>query len=342
VRRSVPVPTDDPTPTTRHSALDAGRGARRSPRGGRAARRLLTALVVPLVLLAAACGGGSNDSSGGVPKITAGAKFGAKPTIAKGSGKAPDQLLTRTAIKGKGKVVKAGDIITANYLGQLYTKGTVFDNSYDQGTPITTVIGKNQVIKGWDKTLVGQTVGSRIEMVIPPTLGYGKQAVSTIPPNSTLVFVVDIVGTRSFPTSAKGSVVPQTDASLPKVGTNTDGKQPTITVPKGKKPPTKLVSDYIIKGDGKTVKSSDTVVINYYGVLWSNGKKIDSSYERGAVSKFAVGSFIKGWKQGLSGKKVGSRVLLVVPPSLAYGKTAQSNIPANSTLVFSVDILGIW
>jgi FKBP-type peptidyl-prolyl cis-trans isomerase len=326
------------------SASDAGRGARRSPqRGGRATRRLLTALVVPLVLLAAACGGGSKDSSsGGVPKITAGAKFGAKPTIAKGTGKAPGQLLTRTAIVGKGKVVKAGDIITANYLGQLYTKGTVFDNSYDQGKPITTVIGKSQVIKGWDKALVGKTVGSRVEMVIPPTLGYGKQAVSTIPPNSTLVFVVDIVGTRSFPTTAKGTTVPQTDASLPKVGTNTDGKQPTITIPKGKKAPTKLVSDYVIEGSGQKVKSSDTVVINYYGVLWSNGKKIDSSYDRGAASKFALNSTIKGWVQGLAGKKVGSRVLLVIPPSLGYGKTAQGSIPANSTLVFTVDILGVW
>jgi FKBP-type peptidyl-prolyl cis-trans isomerase len=178
-------------------------------------------------------------------------------------------------------------------------------------------------------------------MVIPPSLGYGSQSVSTtIPANSTLVFVVDIVSTTTVPTTAKGAVVKQTDASLPTVGTNSDGKAPSVTVPTSKTAPTKLVSNYVLEGSGPAVKSTDTVVVQYKGVLWKTGKQFDSSWDRTPVS-FALNGVIKGWTQGLTGKKVGSRVLLVIPPSLGYGSQAQSTIPANSTLVFAVDILAV-
>lgn len=307
-------------------------------------RRLAALLIVPALLLTAACGGGDDKSSSagsGVPEITAGAKFGAKPTVAKGTGTAPTKLVTRTVIQGTGATVKKGDFIQANYLGQIFKSAKVFDNSYDQKKSITTAIGTNAVIKGWDKGLVGQKVGSRVEMVIPPSLGYGSQAVSTtIPANSTLVFVVDIVSTTTVPKTAKGAVVKQTDAALPKVGTNTDGKAPSITVPSSKTPPTKLVSNYVLESDGKAVKSTDTVVVQYKGVLWKTGKQFDSSWDRSPTS-FTLNQVIKGWTQGLTGKKVGSRLLLVIPPSLGYGSTAQSSIPANSTLVFSVDILAV-
>lgn len=308
-------------------------------------RRLAALFIVPALLLTAACGsddkGSSDSASGAVPKITAGAKFGAKPTVAKGTGTASKTLLTETTVQGNGATVKKGDFISANYLGQIYKSAKVFDNSYDQKKSITTSIGTSSVIKGWDQALVGKKVGSRVVMVIPPSLGYGSQSVSTtIPANSTLVFVVDIVSTTTVPTNAKGTVVKQTDASLPVIGTNTDGKAPSVTVPSAKTPPSKLVSNYVIEGDGKVVKSTDTVVVQYKGVLWKTGKQFDSSWDRSATS-FALNQVIKGWTQGLTGKKVGSRLLLVIPPSLGYGSTAQSSIPANSTLVFSVDILAV-
>jgi FKBP-type peptidyl-prolyl cis-trans isomerase len=302
--------------------------------------------VVPVLLLTAACGSSnptstSSGSAGGLPKISAGAKFGQKPTVAKATGTAPTKLVTATTVVGTGATVKSGDFIGANYLGQIYGSGTVFDNSYDRGQPITTQIGTGAVIKGWDQALVGQKVGSRVEMSIPPSLAYGSTAQGTIPANSTLVFVVDITSAVTAPASAKGTVQPQNDASLPKVGTNTDGKAPSITVPSGPAP-TKLVSNYIIQGTGKTLKSTDTVVVQYNGVLWQGGKQFDSSYSRGAPISFSLSQVVKGWSQGLTGKKVGSRVLLVVPPSLGYGSTAQTGIPANSTLVFSVDILAVF
>jgi FKBP-type peptidyl-prolyl cis-trans isomerase len=306
-------------------------------------RRISALLIVPMLLLTAACGGGDNGSSAsGVPAITKGTAFGDKPTVAKGEGAPPKQLRVSVPIEGTGPTVRKGDVITANYLGQLYKPGTVFDNSYDQKKPIRTQIGTGAVIKGWDQALVGKKAGSRVEMVIPPSLGYGAQAVSTIPANSTLVFVVDIVATTPVPDSAEGKTVGQHDASLPKVGVNTDGKAPSITVPSDRTPPKKLVDDYVIEGGGQPAKSTDTLLVKYKGVLWKTGKEFDSTYARNTTARLPLTGVVKGFSQGLTGKKVGSRVLLVIPPSLGYGSTAQgSAIPANSTLVFSVDILAV-
>ena len=75
--------------------------------------------------------------------------------------------------------------------------------------------------------------------------------------------------------------------------------------------------------------------------MWNRRSVFDSSWSRGAPATFSIGTggVIPGWDKGLVGKKVGSRVLLVVPPADGYGAQAQGKIPANSTLVFVVDIL---
>jgi FKBP-type peptidyl-prolyl cis-trans isomerase len=306
-------------------------------------RRVAAALVVPLLLLTAACGGGkgSSASSTPIPAVTAGAAFGEKPTVAKGSGNPPGNLVVKTLSQGNGPTVKKGDFVSANYLGQLWNSDQPFDNSFDRGQPLAIQAGAGQVIKGWDQGLMGQKVGSRIEMSIPPDLAYGAQGQPpTIPANSTLVFVVDIVKSTGGGGTAKGVVHPQNDASLPKIGTNTDGKAPSIDLPKVS-PPKNLVANYVIEGAGPAVKSSDTVLVQYKGVLWDGGKQFDSTYDRGQPASLPLNSVVPGYAQGMTGKKVGSRVLIVIPPKLGYGTQGQPpTIPANSTLIFSVDIIG--
>ncbi|GHA79597.1 FKBP-type peptidyl-prolyl cis-trans isomerase [Streptomyces termitum] len=308
-------------------------------------RRLAGLIVVPLLLLStAACGSedkGSDNASmtNGLPAITAGAKFGEKPTLAKGEGDPPKDLKVNVISEGDGPVTKDGDALQVNYLGQTWDSTTPFDNSFDKKEPFTLTLGAGQVIKGWDQGLKGQKVGSRVEIGIPPELGYGEQgSPPSIKGGATLVFVVDILKATTVPKSAEGTEVPQTDAKLPKVGTNTDGKAPSLTVPKND-PPKALVSNYVIEGKGEAVKATDTLTVQYQGVLWKDGKKFDSSYDRGAPATFQLAGVIQGWSKGLEGKKVGSRVLLVVPPADGYGDQAQGPIPANSTLVFTVDIL---
>ncbi|MEU4095225.1 FKBP-type peptidyl-prolyl cis-trans isomerase [Streptomyces sp. NPDC026673] len=280
--------------------------------------------------------------NGPLPGITAGTKFGEKPTVAKGPGEPSKDLAVNTLIQGGGATVAAGDYLQANYLGQIWSTAKVFDNSWDRGAPAIFPIGVGRVIPGWDKALVGKKVGDRVELAIPPDLGYGAQGQpdAGIKGTDTLVFVVDVVNTFSGKSSAKGSAVPQNDAKLPKVGTNTDGKAPSIEVPKTAAP-TKLVANYVLEGNGPAVKPTDTLLLQYKGVLWNGGKEFDSSYKNGQLAQFPLQQLIKGWQEGLAGKKVGSRVMLVVPPDLGYGDKEQPGIPAKSTLVFSLDILAV-
>ncbi|MFF1969231.1 FKBP-type peptidyl-prolyl cis-trans isomerase [Streptomyces sp. NPDC058232] len=307
-------------------------------------RRLAALLVVPLLLLTAACGGdgkGSDSASkNGFPAITAGSKFGEKPTLSKGQGDPPKELKTQVISEGDGAKLKNGDAIQVNYLGQAWDSTKPFDNSFDRKQPFDLTLGAGMVIKGWDQGLVGQKVGSRVELVIPPDLGYGAQGQGDIKPNATLVFVVDILKATQIPTSAKGTEVAQDNVDLPKVGTNTDGKAPSVKIPEKTDPPTKLVSNYVLESDGEVIKETDSVVVNYVGLLWKDGKTFDSTYAQGKTQTFPLAQVtLKGLKNGLIGKKIGSRVLLVIPPDQAFGDKAQQSIPAKSTLVFAVDLL---
>jgi FKBP-type peptidyl-prolyl cis-trans isomerase len=103
-----------------------------------------------------------------------------------------------------------------------------------------------------------------------------------------------------------------------------------------------LVIEDLVVGTGPTVVVGDTVTVNYVGTL-TNGTKFDSSYDRGQPYVFQVGAgrVIAGWDQGIPGMKVGGKRRLTIPPSLGYGNQVAGPIPANSTLVFDVDLVSI-
>ncbi|GAB2855545.1 FKBP-type peptidyl-prolyl cis-trans isomerase [Streptomyces deserti] len=279
---------------------------------------------------------------GPLPAITAGTKFDEKPTVAKGSGEPSKQLAVKTVIAGGGKTVAENDFVVAHYLGQIWDSAKVFDNSYDRKSRLVIQLAQGSIIDGWRYALTGKKTGSRVEMAVPPTWGYGTQGnqQAGIKGTDTLVFVVDVKDTFNAKSSAKGTEVAQDNIDLPKVGTNTGGEAPSIEVPKTDAPK-KLVANYVIEGDGEEVAAADSVLVQYKGVLWEGGKEFDSSYANKQLVSFGLQQVIKGWAQGLTGKKVGSRVLIVVPPDLGYGDNPPQGSPIkkDSTLVFSVDIL---
>ena len=128
----------------------------------------------------------------GLPSVELGED--GSPTITVPEGPAPTELVIQPLIEGDGEVVEEGQNITVHYTGVLYADGEVFDSSWERGAPATFPIGTGGVIPGWDKGLVGQTVGSQILLVIPPDDGYGDEGSGdSIPPGATLVFVVDIL-----------------------------------------------------------------------------------------------------------------------------------------------------
>ncbi|MBS4493567.1 FKBP-type peptidyl-prolyl cis-trans isomerase [Cronobacter sakazakii] len=94
------------------------------------------------------------------------------------------------------------------------------------------------------------------------------------------------------------------------------------------------------EGTGAAPKESDTVVVNYKGTL-IDGQEFDNSYKRGEPLSFRLDGVIPGWTEGLKNIKKGGKIKLVIPPELAYGKNGVPGIPANSTLVFDVELLDI-
>ena len=280
-----------------------------------------------------------DSASGELPTVEGG--FGEAPTIEVPDADPPSELQVEVLQAGDGPVVKPGQTVVVDYLGARWEDGATFDSSFER-SPFGVAIGTGQVIAGWDEGIAGQKVGSRILMVIPPDLAYGDTSPGEpIQAGDTLVFVVDILGAHSAKQAASGEPTPTEDDGLPAV--TVLPKKPEIFVPPGNAPP-KLISIPVVTGDGPKVKPEDTVVVQYVGVLWRNGKQFDASWDNGApfVTQIGVGAVIPGWDQGLVGKTVGSRVLLVVPSKLGYGSQGSGAIKPGDDLVFAVDILATY
>ena len=117
-----------------------------------------------------------------------------KPEIPKPTGTPPRRLVKEDIVKGKGRAAKPGDTVFVNYVGMNFSNGVEFDSSWDSGQAFPVQLGTGMVIEGWDRGLVGIRKGGRRILTIPPEMGYGAEGYPPdIPPNETLVFVVDAV-----------------------------------------------------------------------------------------------------------------------------------------------------
>ncbi len=155
--------------------------------GGGPTNTTITATTVPTT--------SSTTTPAAVPTPTSG-PLAKEPTIKRPSGPAPTKLKTINLITGTGATAVAGDTVYVNYVGELYKNGKIFDASWRDtpGKTFSFKLGAGQVINGWDEGVAGMKVGGRRELIIPPALAYGASGSgSTIPPNSTLVFVVDLI-----------------------------------------------------------------------------------------------------------------------------------------------------
>ena len=148
----------------------------------------LLGLLVAIVLLA----GGDDDGEGGGATAEPTAE---KPAVEIPDGPAPDTLQVEDLVEGEGDGAEAGDKLSVQYVGVLYKGGKEFDSNWGSGKPFELELGAGGVIPGWDQGLEGMKVGGTRKLTIPPQLAYGKQgSPPAIPPNSALVFVVELVG----------------------------------------------------------------------------------------------------------------------------------------------------
>ena len=176
-----------------------GYGSQGNPQGGVKATDTLV-FVVDLIKAygATSSAGGQQVSHGGGALPTVGSAqrhrtVGDDPQV-----RAAQTLTVHTLIQGSGPKVAKGQLIVVQYVGMIWASKKVFDSSWRNGAPLGFTVGAtpSQVIPGWDKGLVGQNIGSRVLLVLPPADGYGKSgnAQAGIKGTDTLVFVVDILG----------------------------------------------------------------------------------------------------------------------------------------------------
>lgn len=226
--------------------------------------------------------------------------------------------------------------------------GKVIDETWS-GQPIGLDLASERTFASIRTTLPGVKVGSRVLIVSPPKDAFGDQGRDSIgvAPTDSVIFVLDILGATQPIDQAEGTAVAP-KAGLPTVEWHAD-RPADVTIPKGAKAPAKLVVQKLIEGTGAEVKKGANVRVSYTGVLWDGGKSFDSSMTKDpAWFEFAVGAgqVIPGWDKGLTGAKVGDRLLLVIPPADGYG--AQGNpqasppIKGTDTLVFVVDVLATY
>lgn len=266
--------------------------------------------------------------------------FGAKPEVTFDSPLTVESTQRSVTIEGEGPAAKAEDLVLVDFAVYNATTGVELEaTGYTaEGRPQFTV-SETLLIPGLAKTLECSQAGSRVVGVIPASDGFGEAGSTDLGVGETdvLLFVIDVATVASG--VADGEPVEVEDDTLPTVELAEDGT-PTITIPDAE-PPAEFKIAQLKQGDGDVVAEGDTVTMQYQGINWNTKTVFDQSWGSGARS-FATTGVVEGFARGLEGQKVGSQVLVVIPPDLGYGPSGGSSdgsISATDTIVFVIDIL---
>ncbi|TIC87583.1 hypothetical protein E8D34_07775 [Nocardioides sp. GY 10113] len=259
----------------------------------------------------------------------------------------PDETSATTLVKGDGEAIAEGDtVMTYLWVGNGSTEEQVYSD-YDQGAPEAIPYDPAQLAEVFTALLEGQTYGSRVAVVADPVAVFGARAESNslgIDPEHSVVLVGDLIEKQASspePTDDKvHDADPETQPSVVEKGGQPTGLDFSgIDEPALDTPVQRVVLE---EGDGAAVKATDTVVVNYLGSTYDADAPFDESFSRGEPLTSPLSGLIRGWTIGLTDVKVGSRVLLQIPPAYGYGATGSgSAIPGNATLWFLVDVVEV-
>jgi len=303
----------------------------------RVRRPVLVAL--PALLLAAltACGDDTATEDGlkGFDAVSISGDFGTAPEVEWKGRLDSDKTETEVVTEGDGEEVEDGDRLDVNvWIGNGFTQEEAYSTYGKDGAPETFTLN-DQLSPIFKDALVGQTIGSRVAVAAPsadvfgpegnPEMGIGNE--------DGVLLVLDLMEMYQPPEPKEVS-----PSKLPKIVEK--GGEPTgLDFDGVAKPPADgdLLRAVLKEGKGKAVTTDMTVTVDYLGAVYDGKAPFDESYSKEPAS-FELTGVVEGWTYGLDGLKVGSRVLLQIPPSLGYGEQEQQAIPANSTLYFVVDI----
>jgi hypothetical protein len=316
-------------------------------------RRLL-AILLPGLLLLTACGGTPPAPEPTSQSAGETAKLDSLKLTENGDKKAPGVEFTKpldvkeptvkVITEGSGDRVKANQIADIAIVAFNGTDGTTLEDTFPNDPEPLEL---NDELKTSSPVIynafVGAKIGSHLALAVPGQPAAeatpGAEGAPAAEATPTQLLVVKVLAAKDAPKvldKPEGDPV-EPPAGLPTVKENDQGI-PEISV-EGVAAPTALVAQDLIKGKGPEVKETDTLTVNYVGVAMAGGAVFDSSFDSGEKATFPLTGVIKGWTQGLTGKTVGSRVLLVIPKELAYGDEGQGE--AKGDLAFVVDILGV-
>lgn len=296
--------------------------------------------------LLAGCGdeeGADPQSGTGADAVSVSGDFGKAPEVKIAERVAVDKTTSETLIEGKGEEVAEGDPVKANiWIGNGYTQKEAY-NSYDDGQPAELTADSSQLSAAILDGIVGHTVGSRTLVVADPKDAFGEQGNSAlgIGNGDSVIFVIDIMSKSSAPLDGPQGEDQKAPAYAPTVVEKDDVPSGFDFTDKPKAAPEKLQTIPLVEGDGAAVKKGQSLTVNYLGAVYGSDTTFDGSYGKDAFTfELGAGNVIKGWDRGLEGQTVGSRVLLMIPSDLAYGKAGSGEkIPPDSDLVFVIDIL---
>jgi len=305
---------------------------------------IVLSTVAAATLLLAGCSGSGAPQSSGTPEPTAAsqcaldAQPGATSDAVVVEGEGADTKVTipadaafagveRTVIsEGDGEEIGVNDLVSVEYQIVDATNNQVLDSSARGDGDVLPVLLDTNQSSLFVAALECKPLGSRIALALPGNvLGEGQ--------NNVVVYAEAV---EKLPEVATGTPVDPTPG-MPTVKLDDKGA-PSVTIPDGDAPSETKVA-VLKQGDGATVASGDLVVVQYLGVKWSDGKEFDSSWSRDAVpAQFQTTGVVAGFQKALEGQKVGSQVLVVMPPADGYGASEGHELQ-NESLVFVVDIL---
>ncbi len=298
-----------------------------------------------LVLALSVLGCGSPTAGPGAPSATADPDELAVSAITWQGGVEEPRLEMETPLRvteptiglierGSGDRIAIGQLVTFDSLVVDGETGEVESSTFGSETPERLIISPNTANVTMLTAMQSATVGTRFLYVVPD----GRTVEDATGGQPSKVIGISIRSVDSLPVEAAGE--PRTpDPALPTVEFASDGT-PTLKPIKGEPGDELLVGD-LIEGTGSVVAEGQTIGVKYSMWLW-NGTQVGSAWGDVPAVAFNLDEAISGWRRAIVGRKVGSRILMVLPPALAYGGSGQDGIPPDSTLVVVVDVLAAY
>ncbi len=277
------------------------------------------------------------DPVNGLDSVTVTGDVGTVPEVEWDGRLNVEEQETEVVVEGEGSEIKDGDeVLTQIWIGNGYTQQPAYDTYSTQAQPVELT---KDTTKPLIAALEGHTIGSRVMVATTAEDAFGEQGNPTlgIGNKDTVLFIVDSMDVvREKPEGTETPLPSWMPTLIEKDGVITGWDFSKAADPDGE-----LHVLPMITGDGPKVEKGDTIVTRYLGQVFDAEKPFDESYSKEDPVVFAIDGLVKGWQQGLIGKPAGSRIAIVVPPELGYGKEGNkdANIKGTDTLYFVLDIL---